>query len=277
MKKNIIIIIGLVLVSFLIATQTDFFSDSDAIGKIDGQPVSKEQFDAYLKFKRINVKDDEHRAYLVEQYLEREALMREIVGQGILDQAFIEAEINDFKQQMYISRYFEQYLADAVSDDAVKNFYVANAADYQHKQAHVAHILFRLNAGMSETERLAKQTAVQDVYSKLKAEKDFAELANEVSEDKHSAVKGGDLGWLKEGAISELFTKTAFALEKGQVSSPFETPFGFHIVKLIDAPKIVKKPFEAVKGDIRYKLRQQAKSAQIDRLQSEMDIVINDN
>jgi len=274
MNRNILFIIVAIIGVFILVTQTDLFSDADSIGSINGQSVSENKFNAYLKFKRIQVKTDEHRAELVKQYLEREALMRMAASQENLDKDLLEAEINDFKQQMYISRYFEQYLKDVVTDQAVQNYYVANAKDYEHKQAHVAHILFRVNKSMNENERAAKQTTAQDVYSKLKAGGVFEKLATDYSDDKHSAKKGGDLGWLKEGAINKQFSDKAFSLEQGQITEPFETPFGFHIVKLIEPPKTVKKPFEAVKGDIRYKLRQKAKAAEISKLRSAASIKV---
>ena len=249
-------------------------SDDDIIGKINGDDISVQQFNAYLKLKRINPRDDHHRSELIKQYLEREALMRMVADKQLLDKDLLEAEINDFKQQMYISRYFEKYLKDVVTDQAVQNFYVANAKDYETRQAHVAHILFRINKNMNDSERTVKLTTAQDVYSKLKAGGDFAALAKDNSEDKHSAKKGGDLGWLKFGAINQGFSEKAFALKEGQYTEPFETPFGFHIIKLLEKPKTVKKPFAAVKGDIRYKLRQQAKTAEINKIQSVINIEI---
>ena len=56
------------------------------------------------------------------------------------------------------------------------------------------------------------------------------------------------------------------------MSEPFETPFGFHVVKLIDGPKVVKRPFDAVAGDIRYQLRNKAKQAEIERLKGKVVI-----
>lgn len=263
-----------VLLIALLLSLISACSDGDIIGEINGDEVSVQQFNAYLKFKRIKVRDGNHRAELIKQYLEREALTRMVAKQEKLDKDLVAAEVNDFKQQMYISRYFEQYLKEVVTDQAIQNYYVANAKKYQHKQAHIAHILFRVNKTMNDNERTAKQTTAQEVYSKLKAGGDFSKLATDYSEDKHSAKKGGDLGWLKEGAINKQFSDKAFSLDKEQYSEPFETPFGFHIVKLVEKPKIVKKPFEAVKGDVRYKLRQQAKAAEINKLKAATKIVI---
>ena len=87
-----------------------------------------------------------------------------------------------------------------------------------------------------------------------------------------SAKKGGDLGWVIEGAIDPLFSKTAFALKKGEVSAPIKTPFAFQIIKCLDEAKVELKPFEKTRGTIRYELRQKAKQAEMQRLNDLVDI-----
>jgi peptidyl-prolyl cis-trans isomerase C len=90
--------------------------------------------------------------------------------------------------------YFEKYLNEQVTDQAVRNYYNTKASEYEQKKAHVAHILIRLNSKMSEEERKVKLTTAQEAYSKIRAGEDFAEIAAQYSEDKISAKKGGDLG-----------------------------------------------------------------------------------
>ena len=242
------------------------------IAEVNGKSITQEQFDAYIKFKRLAANNDKAREKLLDQYLEREALAAVIEKSDKLDQALIEAELNEFKKEMLISRYFETYLKDQVSDEAVKNYYASNADKYEESKVHVAHILLRTNRNMGEPERKAKLTTAQEAFSKLQTGKSFDEIAKTYSEDAISAKKGGDLGWLKKGSIDKKFSETVFNMKPGDVSEPFETPFGFHIVKLIEGPVKSKRPLEAVKGDIRYQLRNQAKEAELKRLVSEAKI-----
>lgn len=237
-----------------------------ALANVNGREVSAAEFEAFLKLKRAAVNDDKHRQALLDQYLEREALAAAIENEKSLDASLVKAELNEFRKEMLISRYFEQYLQDQVTDQAINNYYTANVDKFQERKAKVAHILTRTRHDMPEAERDAKRTAIQAALSQLKAGKDFAAVAKEYSEDAVSAAKGGELGWLKEGAIDPTFSKTAFGLEPGKYSDPIETPFGFHIVKLIEEPQVVRQPFEAVRGDIRYQLRAQAKQAELERL-----------
>ncbi len=244
----------------------------NSIATVNGKKISSEQFDAFLEFKRVPPSDEIRKARLLEQYLEREALAAVIEKQNLLDNSLIEAELNEFKKEMLISRYFEKYLEDKITENAVSNYYNTKASEYEQRKAHVAHILIRLNKKMSEEERKVKLTTAQEAYSKIRTGGDFGEIAAAYSEDKISAKKGGDLGWVKQGTIDKRFSHTVFNLEEGAFSEPFETPFGFHIVKLLESPQIIKQPLKAVAGDIRYQLRNQAKKAEIERLLAEIKV-----
>lgn len=242
---------------------------ADELARVNGRAVTRAEFEAFLRFKRLDKVDEKRKATLLDQYLEREVLAAGIEQAKMLDQALVRAELNEFRKEMLISRYFEAYLKDRVSDEAVRNYYAAHAKDYEERKVHVAHLLLRADRNTPETERQAKLTTAQEAYSKLRAGADFAEIATSYSDDAVSAKKGGDLGWLKEGAIDQAFTERVFAMKEGEISEPFETSFGFHVVKLLENPTTVKRPFEAVQGDIRYQLRNQAKEAELERLLSQ--------
>jgi peptidyl-prolyl cis-trans isomerase C len=173
---------------------------------------------------------------------------------------------------MLISRYFEQFLNDKVNETAIRNFYASNAERYQSRKVRVAHVLIRTNPKMTEQEREAMLSKAREVYSKAVSSEDFAKLSEQYSDDAMSAKKGGDLGWLSEGAIDPAFVKAAFDMKKDEISQPVVTPFGFHVIKVLEEPKVVKQPYESVKGDIRFELRQQSKQAEMDRLQSLINI-----
>ncbi len=241
-------------------------SASPVLATVNDNAITQAQFDAYVKLKRLPVKNEKRRDAILDNYLEREAMANLIANSDLLEKELINAELNEFRKEMLISRYFEKFLKENVNEQAVQNYYANHAEDFQHRKVHVAHILVRSAPNLSETERQARLTTAQEAYSKLMTGKDFEQVAKDYSEDKVSAKKGGDLGWLKEGAIDPLFSSTVFGLEKGKFSEPFETPFGFHIVKVVEEPTIVKRPFEAVKGDIRYQIRNKAKNAELDRL-----------
>jgi len=152
---------------------------SSTLATVNGKSITKTEFDAHLKFKRIPEKDEKHHQRLLDQYIEREALASVIEGEGLLDKDLIQAELDGFRKEMLISRYFEKYLKDKVTDQAVENYYNTHAGDYEEKKVHVAHVLIRTNKKMGETERKAKLTTAQEAYSKVRTGKDFAEIAKD--------------------------------------------------------------------------------------------------
>lgn len=241
-------------------------SSDESIAQVNGKPVTQERFDAYLRFKRVPQQDTAWVDRELDAYLEREGLAGQIEEQRLLSTEQVETEVAEFRKQMLISRYFEEFLRERVTDEAVRNFYAVNPEQFQSKKIHVAHILLRTHQGMSDAERQALLTKAQEVYSRANAQEDFALLAKEYSEDQLSAQKGGDLGWLQEGAIDPAFSNKIFAMSSGELSEPLTTPFGFHVVRVIEGPQIIKQPFEAVSGDIRYRLRQEARVAELERL-----------
>lgn len=244
----------------------------EKLAEVGDKTTTKQQFDSYLEFKRISTQDETRREKVLDEYLEREALAGVIEKEDLLDADLVAAELNEFRKEMIISRYFESFLKDKVTDTAVQNYYNTHAADYEESKVHAAHILIRTNSKMTETERKVKLTTAQEAYSKIMAGQDFEEIAKNYSEDTVSAKKGGDLGWLKQGSIDARFSKKLFEMEPGEISEPFETSFGFHIVKVLEGAKTVKRPFEAVSGDIRYQLRNEAKQAEMERLMGMVEI-----
>lgn len=247
-------------------------SDSSEIADVNGEEITETEFENYLRFKRVDEGDEPAREKTLERYLEREALTQVIREQDVLDEGLVRAEVTDFKHQMYISRYFQQYLDETVTEEAVRNFYASNPDRFETRKARVAHILFRTKSNMGEEEREAKLTTAREALSKVKSGTDFADVAADYSEDAVSRKKGGKLGWISEGAIDERLSGQVFEAEEGDVLGPVETAYGFHIVKVLEGPNTVKEPFEKVQGDIRYELRQQAKQAEMDRLLEQVSI-----
>ena len=256
--------------------QTEAKADvlGDAIAQVNERVISRDAFEAYLKVKRIAGDDEKRRERELNNYLQREALSDVILQQKLLAKADIEAEVAEFRKQMVISRYFEHYLKDKVTEQAIRNFYAANPERFQSKKARVAHVLIRTNPKMGDIEKQALLNKAQEVHSRAMAQEDFAGLAATYSDDVMSAKKGGDLGWIQQGAIDAAFSKAAFELKEGEISQPIATPFGFHVLKVLEEAQVVKQPYEKVKGDIRFELRQQAKQAEMERLKGLMTISV---
>jgi peptidyl-prolyl cis-trans isomerase SurA len=98
------------------------------------------------------------------------------------------------------------------------------------QQTHTRHILVRLNEVVSEAD--AKQR-LSNLKERIDNGADFAELARLQSEDASSS-RGGDLGWLAPGDTVPEFERAMNALEPGQVSGPVQSPFGWHLIQVLE-------------------------------------------
>ena len=107
---------------------------------------------------------------------------------------------------------------------------VQEEGEYEEVQA--AHIMKMTPAG--NLQKQVEAFAVMDSIYRLAIQEgaDFAELARANSDDKGSAVRGGDLGWFGRGAMVRPFEDTAFGMEVGEVSKPFPSQYGVHVIKL---------------------------------------------
>jgi peptidyl-prolyl cis-trans isomerase SurA len=97
------------------------------------------------------------------------------------------------------------------------------------QQANVRHILLRAREGLSESEARERLRRLRE---RIVAGADFAEIAKVHSEDA-SAQKGGDLGWVAPGDTVPEFERAMNALKEGEVSEPIQTPFGWHLVQVV--------------------------------------------
>ena len=128
-------------------------------------------------------------------------------------------------------------------------FHIAKVQEegvYEEVQA--AHIMKMTPVG--NVQKQAEAVVVMDSIYQLAIQEgvDFAELARANSEDKGSAVRGGDLGWFGRGAMVRPFEDTAFGMEVGEVSRPFPSQYGIHVIKLYGKRGV--QPLDSVRSKI---------------------------
>lgn len=251
-------------------------SNEDKLAQIGDKTVTNAAFDAHLSFKRIDPTDTTRVEQEQERYLERQALVQAVVESEQLDEAAIQAELDEFRTQMIINRYLSDYLDNVVDETALNNYYNSNLSEFQIQQAHIAHIVIRTHNAMTQTEKQAAQQRARDAQAQLAKGQSFESLAEAISEDLQSGPRGGNLGWISEDAIDPAFSQVAFELEPGAVSDIVQTQYGYHLIKLIEPLRTQTLPYTQVKGDIRYRLRNQAKAAEEERLRSAIDITLYD-
>lgn len=136
----------------------------------------------------------------------------------------------------------------AVTDDKLKAFYEEQKDQYTTPERRkISHILFAINDKTDEKTALDKALKVKQEL----ANKDFAVVASEVSDDKLTAKAGGDLGLFTAGVMEKPFEDAASALKVGEVSNPVKSAFGYHLIKVTELIPGDIKPFDAVKEDVK--------------------------
>ena len=160
------------------------------------------------------------------------------------------------QNRSYFSTVFlDSVAATAVTDEALKKAYDDKYVSAEPtKEFDAAHILVK-------TEDEAKA-----IKAELDKGADFAALAKEKSLDKGSAANGGALGWFGPGMMVKPFEDAVMALEKGKLSDPVKSDFGWHVIKLNDVRTAAAPKFEDVKEQLSGDLRQAAVEAKVKEL-----------
>jgi peptidyl-prolyl cis-trans isomerase SurA len=137
----------------------------------------------------------------------------------------------------------------------------ATASQELPVETHVRHILIKTTPMETDAKAKAKLEKLRAVILK---DHDFARVAKENSQDPGSALKGGDLGWTMPGTLDPVFTQQMDQLKPGQISEPFKSQFGWHILQVLGR--------KDAKHNLAY-LQQQAREAIYQRkFQSEVKV-----
>lgn len=126
-------------------------------------------------------------------------------------------------------------------------------------EVQVAHIMRFAQKGSPDSVMTAAKHAIDSIYQVLQKGADFATTAREASQDRSSAVNGGVLPWFGTGFMVKEFENMAFSLKKGEISRPFQTVYGWHIMKLIDTRKLA--PFAQKREEIERRIQHDERSA----------------
>ena len=150
----------------------------------------------------------------------------------------------------------ESALRDSVTprDDEIQQYYDINISQYSTPgQVRASHILLRIE-GKEEADVEARAA---DLVAEARNGADFAELARQHSEDEATSENGGDLGLFGRGRMVPEFEAVAFDLDVDAISDPVKSPFGLHVIKVIEKQEESTQPLEAVRESIADTLKQE--------------------
>lgn len=205
------------------------------------------------------------------QALEDEQLFQGVVDQ-LIQQTALSANIDANRKsvQLAVENETRALLASealtVIEDAATTEELVLAAYEEQYTNAepsveyNAAHILV-------ETEETANE-----LVTALEGGAVFADLAKEKSTGP-SGPNGGALGWFGLGSMVPEFEQAVVGLEKGGVSAPVKTQFGWHVINLIDKRDTPVKPLVEVRAELIDKMKTKAVAAHLEQLQSKTEIV----
>ena len=189
------------------------------------------------------------------------------------------ADTDSFKHRIAFAReklLMEEMLQSvgkaALTDEAMHKVYdeaVKQMGEVQ--EVHARHILIRAAPG-DDTASKAAEDKIKAVIVRLKKGEDFEKVAKEVTEDPSGKANGGDLGYFSKEQMVPEFSDVAFKLEKGQISEPVKTQFGWHVIK-VDDKRIKPMPkFEEVKPQIEQFVTRKAQAELVTSLRASAKI-----
>lgn len=141
-----------------------------------------------------------------------------------------------------------------------------------HEEIHASHIMQVTPKGDNEKAARAK-IVIDSIATLLKNGEDFGTIAQTLSEDKGSAIRGGDLSWFGRGMMVKPFEDAVYALkDSGDITPPFKTQFGWHIAML--QGRRGQRPYEEMKEELSKKImrderKQELDNAFVERLKKE--------
>lgn len=220
--------------------------------KINGKPVTRSEFEYnFNKNNGENVVDKKD----VSEYVDL------FVNYKLKVEAALDARydtLSSFRKEFAVYR-----------DQQIRPYFVTEEAEeaeikryYEQMKANIgpdglispAHIMIMLPQQASSDVQAAAKVRIDSIYNVLQGGGDFEALARQYSEDKGSGSRGGALGWISRGQTVKEFENAAFALQKGEMSQPVLSPFGYHIILMKDRKDL--EPYEQLSGQIRKFLEQ---------------------
>lgn len=214
---------------FLLVLGTTSYAQnrSPELFSVGSRSVSSAEFLHMYTKNQMNKKVDYSKPALNE-YLDLYSLFKMKVSQAYdlhLDTIpSVSSEIESYRKQLAKNYLTNRSVTDKLVDEAYAR---------KKKDVNVAHILISLKPNSSDT--IFQKKTIDSIYRQIKNGKlSFERAAQSFSQDKQSAPYGGSIGYITALQVVYPFEDVAYRLKKGQISKPFRTVYGYHIVKKIN-------------------------------------------
>ena len=216
---------------------------------------------------------DQKQDYLVQFTADMLLLAKAAEDKKIGDSDAFKHKMSFARDKLLMETLLQQTGKAALTDEAMHKVYddaVKQMAPEQ--EVHARHILIRAAAGDEKASKAAEDK-IKAVIARLKKGEDFVKVAGEVTEDPSGKANGGDLGYFTKEQMVPEFSDVAFKLDKGQISDPVKTQFGWHVIKVEDKRTKPMPTFEEVKPQIEQFVTRKAQADLVGSLRASAKIV----
>jgi len=218
---------------------------------------------------------DAKKDYLVQFMADMILVSKAAQDKKLGDTPEFKAKLDFARKKLLMEAILKQAGKDAMTDAAMHQVYndaVKTMSDEQ--EVHARHILIRAAAGDDKANKEAEDK-IKAIIARLKKGEDFAKVASETTEDPSGKTTGGDLGYFTKEQMVPEFADVAFKLDKGQISEPVHTQFGWHVIKVEDKRKKPAPSFDEVKPQIEQYVTRKAQADLVTKLRADAKIEKN--
>lgn len=239
---------SLLAAMLIVASSAGAQTADPVVMTINGNPVLRSEFEySYNKNNSETVVDKKSVADYVPLFVNYKLKVLAAEAAGIDTTSAFRKEFLSYRDQQVRPSFIND---DDVEAEARKIYKETQTRiDSNGGLVRPSHILLMLKQNATQAEQDAAKLRADSIYTALVKGANFADLARRFSDDKGSASRGGDISWVQKGQTVKEFEDVVFALKKGELSKPFLSPFGYHIVKLMDKQNFF--PYDTLRADIR--------------------------
>ncbi len=215
---------------------------------------------------------DQKQDYLVQFTTDMMLLAKAAEDKKLGDAPDFKRKLDFIRNKLLMETMLQSVGKQALTDEAMHKVYDDAVKQMSGEQeVHARHILIRA-APDDEKASKAAEEKIKAIIVRLKNGEDFVKVATEVTEDPSGKANGGDLGYFTKEQMVPEFSDTAFKLDKGQISDPVKTQFGWHVIKVEDKRVKPVPTFDEVKQQIEQFVTRKAQAELVSSLRASAKI-----
>ena len=244
--KKYVIALSLLVMFVLTAFIGCGTSDDPTIADVEGYKITTSEFNDFFSRIRLTYPTAQ------DEYNNRREMLDTMIVTRLLIQGAYELNIDKLdeidrvilanKDKFLLDALYQNFISDkaAATEVEMKSFY-----NHLENKIRASHIL------------ISDPDTAQMIFDRIQQGENFEQLAFDYSIDPQAKRNKGDLGYFVWGSMIDTFQETVFAMESGEISPPFKTRYGYHIVKVVDKlPNENRTTYEIMKETIKSKVTQ---------------------